>query len=165
MQLNVNRNLYAVFYKKREKYRSKIDNVCLSFYQTNLQLSPQSRYMFDKEILINRCTKIYSPRSKGPVENCTENCNRFAQRTIFIKSLFIVGEMIVNSQQRRRRLSQKSLTFFSKGHLFLIFVVLQIKIIHIYLISMSHTIDRVFYNPVENSSHRHLSDPSEISTL
>ena len=161
MQLNVNRNLYTVFYKKREKYRSKIDNVCLSFYQTNLQLSPQSRYMFDKEILINRCTKIYSPRSKGPVENC----NRFAQRTIFIKSLFIVGEMIVNSQQRRRRLSQKSLTFFSKGHLFLIFVVLQIKIIHIYLISMSHTIDCVFYNPVENSSHRHLSDPSEISTL
>ena len=53
MQLNVNRNLYTVFYKKREKYSSEIDNVCLSFYQTNLQSSPQSRYMFDKEILIN----------------------------------------------------------------------------------------------------------------
>ena len=31
---------------------------------------------------------------------------------------------------------------------------LQIKIIHIYL-SMSRTIDRVFYNPVENSSRGH----------
>ena len=41
-----------------------------------------------------------------------------------------------------------SLSFFSKGHLFLIFVVLQIKIIHMYL-SMSRTIDRVCYNPVE----------------
>ena len=31
---------------------------------------------------------------------------------------------------------------------------LQIKIIHIYL-SMSRTIDQVFYNPVENSSRGH----------
>ena len=37
---------------------------------------------------------------------------------------------------------------FSKGHLILIFVVLQIKIIHIHL-SMSRMIDRVFYNSVE----------------
>ena len=57
-----------------------------------------------------------------------------------------------------------SFFFFSKGHLFLIFVVLQIKIIHVYL-SMSCMIDRVFYNPVENSSRRHPPYPTEISTL
>ena len=50
----------------------------------------------------------------------------------------------------------------TKGHLFLIFVLLQIKIIHV---SMSRTIDRVFYNPVENSSHGHPRYPSEIFTL
>ena len=54
--------------------------------------------------------------------------------------------------------------FFSRGHLLLIFVVLQIKIITLYL-SMSRTIDRVFYNPVENSSHGHPPYPLEISTL
>ena len=59
-----------------------------------------------------------------------------------------------------------SLSFFLKGHLpvFLIFVVIQIKIIHIYL-SMTRMIDRVFYNPVENSSRGHPPYPSEISTL
>ena len=54
--------------------------------------------------------------------------------------------------------------FFSKGHLFLIFVALQIKIIHIYL-SMSRTINRVFYKAVENSSRWHPPYPLEISTL
>ena len=44
------------------------------------------------------------------------------------------------------------------------FVQLQIKIIHIYL-RMSRTIDRIFCNPVENSSHGHPPYPSEISTL
>ena len=43
---------------------------------------------------------------------------------------------------------------------FVIFVVLQIKIIHV---SMSRTIDR--NNPVENSSCGHPPYPSEISTL
>ena len=60
--------------------------------------------------------------------------------------------------------SVTSLSFFSKGHLFLIFVVLQIKIIHIYL-GMSRTIDRVCYNPVENVSRGHPPYPAEISTL
>ena len=57
--------------------------------------------------------------------------------------------------------------FFLKGHLFPIFVMLQIKIIHIYL-SMSRTIDCVFYNPVENSSCGHQKFPwcpSKICTL
>ena len=54
--------------------------------------------------------------------------------------------------------------FFSKGYLLLIFVVLQIKISHIYL-SMSRMIDCVFYNPVENYSRGHPLYPSEISTL
>ena len=57
-----------------------------------------------------------------------------------------------------------SLSFFSKGNLFLIFVVIQIKIIHTYL-SMTRTIVRVFYNPVENSPRRHPPYPSEISIL
>ena len=85
----------------------------LSFYQTNLQSSPQSRYMFD---IINRCSKIYSRRSKGPVENCTENCDWFAQRTIFISRLC--------QSQTVDGPTVTSWSFFSKGHLFLIFVVL-----------------------------------------
>ena len=74
--------------------------------------------------------------------------------------------MIANSQQRRRSTFETNILkfFFSKGHLLLIFVVLQIKIIHIYL-SMSRMIDRVFYNPVENYSCGHPLYPSEISTL
>ena len=70
--------------------------------------------------------------------------------------------MIANSQQRRRSTFETNILkfFFSKGHLLLIFVVLQIKIIHIYL-SMSRMIDRVFYNPVENYSRGHPLYPSE----
>ena len=70
---------------------------------------------------------------------------------------------VSNKIQQRSDLSRqtnilKFFFFFLKGHLFLIFVMLQIKIIHIYL-SMSRTIDCVFYNPVENSScgHRKIS--------
>ena len=74
--------------------------------------------------------------------------------------------MIPNSQQRRRSTFETNILkfFFSKGHLLLIFVVLQIKIIHLYL-SMSRMIDRVFYNPVENYSRGHPLYPSENSTL
>ena len=39
-----------------------------------------------------------------------------------------------NSQQRRRHLRQISFKLFLKGHLFLVVVVLQIKIIHVWLI-------------------------------
>ena len=71
--------------------------------------------------------------------------------------------MIANSQQRRRSTFETNILkfFFSKGHLLLIFVVLQIKIIHIYL-SMSRAIDRVFYNPVENSSRGHPCTPRKF---
>ena len=74
--------------------------------------------------------------------------------------------MIANSQQRRRSTFETNILkfFFSKGHLLLIFVVLQIKIIHLYL-SMSRMIDRVFYNPVENYSRGHPLYASENSTL
>ena len=70
--------------------------------------------------------------------------------------------MIANSQQRRKRLRKKCYSFFfSKGHLLLIFVMLQIKVIHRYLI-MSHTIDRVLYNSVENSSCGHFPYPRKF---
>ena len=48
----------------------------LSFYQTILESSLQTRFMFDiKEIIINRCANICSRRNTGrPVENC----DRFA---------------------------------------------------------------------------------------
>ena len=69
--------------------------------------------------------------------------------------------MTGNSQQRRRLRHISWRFFFSKGHLLLIFVVLQIKIIHIYL-SMSRAIDRVFHNPVENSSRGHPCTPRKF---
>ena len=74
--------------------------------------------------------------------------------------------MIANSQQRRRSTFETNILkfFFSKGHLLQIFVVLQIKIIHIYL-SMSRMIDRAFYNPVKNYSRGHPLYSSEISTF
>ena len=62
--------------------------------------------------------------------------------------------------KEKKPLRKISLSFFSKGHLFVIFVVLQIKIIYV---SMSRTIDR--NNPVENSSRGHPPYSSEISTL
>ena len=52
-------------------------SVSLNFYQTILESSPQTRFMFDikKLLLIDALTLIYSPRNTGrPVENC----NRFA---------------------------------------------------------------------------------------
>ena len=56
MGSNVNRNLHKVVYKKLEKKRRdrrRLFSVSLSFYQTNLQSCPQSRYMFDiKKLLL-----------------------------------------------------------------------------------------------------------------
>ena len=76
---------------------------------------------------------------------------------------FVVGEMIANAQQRKKTFEKNIFNlFFSKGHLFVIFVVLQIKIIHVSM-SRDRTIDR--NNPVENSSRGHPPHPSEISTL
>ena len=55
--LNVNRNLHKVVYKKLEKYIEiyRLFLICLSLYQTNLQSSLQSRYMFNikKSLLID----------------------------------------------------------------------------------------------------------------
>ena len=61
--------------KGRDRRRSF--SISLIFYQTILESSPQTRFMFDikKLLLIDALTLIYSPRNTGrPVENC----NRFA---------------------------------------------------------------------------------------
>ena len=71
--------------------------------------------------------------------------------------------MIANSQQEDdRRLRQEEDK--KKGRLLLTFALLQIKIIHIYL-SMSRAIDRVFHNPVENSSRGHPCTPVSYTHL
>ena len=45
-ELLLNRNFHEVVYKRLEKYAPSF-SISLSFYQTNLVLSPQSRYVFD----------------------------------------------------------------------------------------------------------------------
>ena len=45
-ELLLNRNFHEVVYKRLEKYVPSF-SISLSFYQTNLLLSPQSRYVFD----------------------------------------------------------------------------------------------------------------------
>ena len=61
--------------KRRDRRRSF--SISLNFYQTILESSPQTRFMFDIKKLLNRCANIYSRRNTGrPVENC----DRFARR-------------------------------------------------------------------------------------
>ena len=45
-ELLLNTNFHKVVYKRLEKY-ALLFSISLSFYQTNLLLSPQSRYVFD----------------------------------------------------------------------------------------------------------------------
>ena len=56
MDPNVNSNLHKILYKKLKKYkihrRQRLFSISLSFYQTNLQSSPQSRYMFNIQKLL-----------------------------------------------------------------------------------------------------------------
>ena len=55
--------------KRRDRRRSF--SISLNFYQTILESSPQTRFMFDIKKLLNRCANIYSRRNTGrPVENC-----------------------------------------------------------------------------------------------
>ena len=84
--MNVIRNLRNTVYKKENfkgRDRRPSFSISLNFYQTILESSPETKFMFDikKLLLINRCAKIYSRRNS--TENSTgrpvENCDRFAR--------------------------------------------------------------------------------------
>ena len=62
-----------LFTRRRIKLQDRRSSfsISLNFYQTILESSLQTRFMFDIKKLLNRCANIYSRRNTGrPVENC-----------------------------------------------------------------------------------------------
>ena len=72
-------NLFTRRRIKRRNTRLSF-SISLNFYQTTLESSPQTRFMFDikKFNIINRCANIYSWRNTG-WPHAVENCDQFAQ--------------------------------------------------------------------------------------
>ena len=70
-----------LFKRRRIKRRNRLRSflISLNFYQTTLESSPQTRFMFDikKFNIINRCANIYSWRNTGWPQ-AVENCDQFA---------------------------------------------------------------------------------------
>ena len=71
-----------LFKRRRIKRRNRLRSflISLNFYQTTLESSPQTRFMFDikKFNIINRCANIYSWRNTGWPQ-AVENCDQFAR--------------------------------------------------------------------------------------